>query len=289
MYHKSIGYKWFSVFNHIFLISMAILCVLPLIHVLAVSFSGKAAASANIINLLPVDFTLSAYEKTLTNPQFLQALFNSFYRTVLGTFIAMSVTIFAGYALSKEFKSRNYYMWFLVFTMLFSGGLVPNYILISNLKMIDTVWALVLPGALSVFNLILLMNFFRTIPSSLEEAALIDGAGFFKILFKIYLPLSMPGIATVTLFTMVGHWNSWFDGLIYMMKAENYPLATFLQTIVVQQDMSKISSDPSLLENLSQRTVKAAQIFIGALPILLVYPFLQKYFVKGIVLGSVKE
>ncbi|MBO1515305.1 carbohydrate ABC transporter permease [Metabacillus bambusae] len=289
MYHKTIGYKWFSVFNHIFLITMAILCVLPLIHVLAVSFSGKAAASANIINLLPVDFTLDAYEKTLTNPQFTQALFNSFYRTVLGTFIAMSVTIFAGYALSKEFKSRNYYMWFLVFTMLFSGGLVPNYILISNLNMIDTVWALVLPGALSVFNLILLMNFFRTIPISLEEAARIDGAGFFKILFKIYLPLSMPGIATVALFTMVGHWNSWFDGLIYMMKAENYPLATFLQTIVVQQDMSKISADPSLLENLSQRTVQAAQIFIGALPILLVYPFLQKYFVKGIVLGSVKE
>jgi putative aldouronate transport system permease protein len=289
MYHKSIGYKWFSVFNHIFLISIAILCVLPLIHVLAVSFSGKAAASANMINLLPVDFTLDAYEKTLTNPQFTQALFNSFFRTVLGTFIAMSVTIFAGYALSKEFKSRNYYMWFLVFTMLFSGGLVPNYILISNLNMIDTVWALVLPGALSVFNLILLMNFFRTIPISLEEAARIDGAGFFKILFKIYLPLSMPGIATVALFTMVGHWNSWFDGLIYMMKAENYPLATFLQTIVVQQDMSKISADPSLLENLSQRTVQAAQIFIGALPILLVYPFLQKYFVKGIVLGSVKE
>ncbi|KKI92186.1 ABC transporter permease [Bacillus sp. SA1-12] len=289
MYHKTIGYKWFSVFNHIFLITMAILCVLPLIHVLAVSFSGKEAASANIINLLPVDFTLDAYEKTLTNPQFTQALFNSFYRTVLGTFIAMSVTILAGYALSKEFKSRNYYMWFLVFTMLFSGGLVPNYILISNLNMIDTVWALVLPGALSVFNLILLMNFFRSIPISLEEAALIDGAGFFRILFKIYLPLSMPGIATVTLFTMVGHWNSWFDGLIYMMKADNYPLATFLQTIVVQQDMSKISADPSLLENLSQRTVQAAQIFIGALPILVVYPFLQKYFVKGIVLGSVKE
>ncbi|MGM0876513.1 MAG: carbohydrate ABC transporter permease [Bacillota bacterium] len=289
MYHKTIGYKWFSVFNHIFLISMAILCVLPLIHVLAVSFSGKAAASANIINLLPVDFTWDAYEKTLTNPQFTQALFNTFYRTVLGTFIAMTVTIFAGYALSKNFKSRNYYMWFLVFTMLFSGGLVPNYILISKLNMIDTIWALVLPGALNVFNLILLMNFFRTIPSSLEEAALIDGAGFFKILFKIYLPLSMPGIATVTLFTMVFHWNSWFDGLIYMMKADNYPLATFLQTIVVQQDMSKISTDPSLLENLSQRTVKAAQTFIGALPILLVYPFLQKYFVKGIVLGSVKE
>ncbi len=268
---------------------MAILCVLPLIHVLAVSFSGKEAASANIINLLPVDFTLEAYQKTFDNPLFLQTLYNSFYRTTLGTFITMTVLVFAGYALSKEFKGRNFYMWFIVFTMLFSGGMIPSYILVSNLNLTNTVWALVLPGVVNAFNLILLMNFFKTIPKSLEEAAKIDGAGFFRILFQIYLPLSMAGIATITLFTMVFHWNSWFDGLIYMRETSNYPLATFLQTIVVQQDMSKISTNPEDLENLSQRTVKSAQIFIGALPILLVYPFLQKYFVKGIVMGSVKE
>lgn len=289
MYHKTTGYRWFSAFNYIFLITMAILCVLPLIHVLAVSFSGKEAATANIINLIPVDFTVEAYEKTLENPLFLQTLTNSVYRTIIGTFIAMMVMIFAGYALSKEFKGRNFYMWFIVFTMLFSGGMIPTYILISNLQLTNTLWALVLPGVVNAFNLILLMNFFRSIPKSLEEAALIDGAGFFRILFQIYLPLSMAGIATVTLFTMVFHWNSWFDGLIYMRETANYPLATFLQTIVVQQDMSKISTDPEDLANLSQRTVKSAQIFIGALPILLVYPFLQKYFVKGIVMGSVKE
>ena len=289
MYHKTLGYRWFSVINYIFLICMAILCILPLIHVLAVSFSGKEAATANIINLLPVDFTFEAYEKTLENPLFIQTLLNSVFRTALGTFIAMAVMIFAGYALSKEFKGRNFYMWFIVFTMLFSGGMIPTYILISNLQLTNTIWALVLPGVISAFNLILLMNFFKSIPKSLEEAALIDGAGFFRILFQIYLPLSMAGIATITLFTMVFHWNSWFDGLIYMRETAKYPLATFLQTIVVQQDMSKISTNPEDLANLSERTVKSAQIFIGALPILLVYPFLQKYFVKGIVMGSVKE
>lgn len=292
MYHKSTGYKVFSTFNHLFLIILSLVCILPLMHVLAVSFSGKSAATANIVNLWPVDFTLESYEKTIDNPAFIRALLYSVYRTVLGTAIGMAVIICAGYALSKryaDFKSRNVYMWFFVFTMLFSGGLVPGYILITDLHLINTIWALVLPSALSVYNMILLMNFFRTIPAELEEAALIDGAGLFRILFSIHLPVSLPALATITLFTLVGHWNSWFDGLIYMMDTKKYPLATFLQTVVVQQDFSKMSIDPKDMENLSQRTVKAAQIFIGALPILLVYPFLQKYFVKGIVLGAVKE
>lgn len=292
MYYKSNSYKVFNVFNHLFLITMSLICILPLLHVFAVSLSGKSAATANIVNLWPVDFTLESYQKTVDNPAFIKALLYSVYRTVLGTGIGMAVIIFAGYALSKqykEFKSRNGYMWFFVFTMLFSGGLVPGYILITNLGLINTIWALVLPPALSVYNMILMMNFFRTIPGELEEAALIDGAGLFRILFYIHLPISMPALATITLFTLVGHWNSWFDGLIYMMDTSKYPLATFLQTVVVQQDFSKMSINPEDLENLSQRTVKAAQIFIGALPILLVYPFLQKYFVKGIVLGAVKE
>ncbi|WP_040950751.1 carbohydrate ABC transporter permease [Gorillibacterium massiliense] len=292
MYHKTTGYRIFNAANHFFLIVASLICVLPLVHVLAVSFSGKAAATANIVNLLPVDFTLESYAKTIDNPAFLRSLAYSVFRTVLGTGIGMAITISAGYALSKnyvEFKSRNPYMWFFVFTMLFSGGMVPSYILISNLHLIDTIWALVLPGSLGVYNMILLMNFFRTIPKELEEAALIDGAGIFKILTHIHLPISLPSLATITLFTMVGHWNSWFDGLIYMMDTKKYPLATFLQTVVVQQDFSKISINPADLENLSQRTVKSAQIFIGALPILMVYPFLQKYFVKGIVMGAVKE
>jgi ABC-type sugar transport system, permease component len=292
VYHKTVGYRVFNIFNHLLLIVVSLLCILPLVHVLAVSFSGKAAATANIVNLWPVDFTLESYAKTIDNPAFIKALLYSIYRTVLGTAIGMTVIVFAGYALSRRntaFKSRNVYMWFFVFTMLFSGGLVPGYILITNLQLINTIWALVLPMALSVYNMILLLNFFRTIPAELEEAAVIDGAGLFRTMFSIHLPVSMPALATITLFTLVGHWNSWFDGLIYMMDTSKYPLATFLQTVVVQQDFSKMSINPQDMENLSQRTVKSAQIFIGALPVLIIYPFLQKYFVKGIVLGAVKE
>jgi putative aldouronate transport system permease protein len=153
----------------------------------------------------------------------------------------------------------------------------------------NTIWALVLPVAINVFNMVLMMNFFRAVPKDLEEAALLDGAGHFKTLILVYLPVSMPAIATISLFTMVSHWNSWFDGLLYISDYRKYPLSTFLQTIIVQQDFNKINADANELQNISQRTVKAAQIFIGMLPIILVYPFLQRYFVKGIILGAVKE
>lgn len=292
MYHKTLAYRIFNVFNHVFLALLSVLCVIPLIHVLAVSFSGKAAASANRVGLWPVDFTLDAYEKTLGNENFIQSLIISVERVVLGTSLSMLVVFLAAYALSKDekvFRGRNLYSWFFVFTMLFSGGMVPMYILIQKIHLMNTIWALIIPGLVSVWNMILLLNFFRGVPKELEEASLIDGAGHLTTLFRIYLPLSMPAIATLSLFTLVGQWNDWFSGLLYMSDYKKYPLATFLQTILVQQDMSKMNVDPKMLENISQRTVKAAQIFIGAVPVLLIYPFLQKYFVKGIVLGAVKE
>ncbi|WP_334073201.1 MULTISPECIES: carbohydrate ABC transporter permease [Paenibacillus] len=292
MYHKTLSYRIFNVFNHVFLALLSLLCVIPLIHVLAVSFSGKAAASANRVGLWPVDFTLDAYEKTLGNENFIQSLIISVERVVVGTSLSMLVVFLAAYALSKDekvFRGRNLYSWFFVFTMLFSGGMVPMYILIQKIHLMNTIWALIIPGLVSVWNMILLLNFFRGVPKELEEASLIDGAGHLTTLFRIYLPLSMPAIATLSLFTLVGQWNDWFSGLLYMSDYKKYPLATFLQTILVQQDMSKMNVDPKMLENISQRTVKAAQIFIGAVPVLLIYPFLQKYFVKGIVLGAVKE
>ncbi|GIO84117.1 protein LplC [Paenibacillus faecis] len=292
MYHKTLAYRIFNVFNHVFLALLSLLCVIPLIHVLAVSFSGKAAASANRVGLWPVDFTLDAYEKTLGNENFIQSLIISVERVVVGTSLSMLVVFLAAYALSKDervFRGRNLYSWFFVFTMLFSGGMVPMYILIQKIHLMNTIWALIIPGLVSVWNMILLLNFFRGVPKELEEASLIDGAGHLTTLFRIYLPLSMPAIATLSLFTLVGQWNDWFSGLLYMSDYKKYPLATFLQTILVQQDMSKMNVDPKMLENISQRTVKAAQIFIGAVPVLLIYPFLQKYFVKGIVLGAVKE
>ncbi|MNR21163.1 Inner membrane ABC transporter permease protein YcjP [compost metagenome] len=154
----------------------------------------------------------------------------------------------------------------------------------------DTIWALVLPTAVPVFNVILLLNFFRSLPKELEEAAFIDGAGHWTTAWRIYVPLSLPALATTTLFATVSHWNSWFDGLIFMNSAEHYPLQSYLQTIVVQQDITKMAAtDLSQLLNINEQTAKAAQIFLGALPILLVYPFLQRFFIKGIVMGSVKE
>ncbi|ALA52109.1 carbohydrate ABC transporter permease [Shouchella clausii] len=293
MHYRSRTYRIFSVFNIVFLLVLSAICIMPLIHILAVSFSAPAPANANLVRFWPVDFTVSAWEQTFGNQNFLRALWNGVFRTVLGTIISLVTITLAAYALSKEdreFKGRKMYMYALVFVMLFNGGLIPTYILVQNLGLINTIWALVLPGAVNVFNLILLLNFFRTgVPKSLEEAAFIDGAGHFQILFKIYLPISLPALATVGLFTMVGQWNSWFDGLIYLTDSTKYPLSTFLQTIIVQNDFSQLNVNPDEVKALSERTVRSAQIFIGALPIIIVYPFLQKYFVKGIVLGSVKE
>lgn len=292
MIYKTKGYKIFTFLNYSFLIILAFLCVLPLIHIFAVSLSGSAAATANLVSLWPIDFTLDAYDKTIGNDNFVRSLSIAIQRTILGTIISMSLLLCAAYALSKydeEFKGRKIYMWFFVFTMLFNGGIVPTYIIVTNLGLGDTIWALVLPQAINAFNLILLLNFFRTgVPKSLEESAFIDGAGHFTIFLKIYLPISVPAIATVSLFTMVFQWNQWFDGLIYMTDERNYPLQTFLQSIVVKKDLSTIT-DATELENMSQRTVESAQIFISALPMLIVYPFIQKYFVKGIVLGAEKE
>lgn len=292
MTYNSGPYRVFTVFNYIILTIIALSCIFPMIHILAVSFSGKAAATANLVVLWPVDFTFEAYNKTLSNENFLSALWMAVLRTVFGTLITMVLVFLSAYPLSKEenvFKGRTFYAWLFVFTMLFNGGLVPTYITVQALGIMNTIWALILPMALNVWLMILMLNFFRTIPKELEEAAFIDGAGQLRTMVSVYLPLSMPAIATLSLFAMVFNWNEWFMGLIYISDREKYPLATFLQTVIVQNDMTQISKDPSELENIAQRTVKAAQIFIGSVPILLVYPFLQKYFVKGIVLGAVKE
>ncbi|WP_028545860.1 carbohydrate ABC transporter permease [Paenibacillus taiwanensis] len=289
MYHKTTGYRIFSACNHLFLITLSILCILPLVHLMAVSFSGPAPANAGLITFWPKDFTIEAYQKTFDNPNFLNSTWISVQRTVLGTALSMTVTTCAAYALSKEkvLGGRNVYMWYFIFTMLFSGGIIPGYMLITKLGLINTLWALILPGLVGVYNIILMLNFFRNIPRELEEAAVIDGTNHFQTFLRVYLPISMPSIATITLFIIVGHWNAYFDGLIYMREVEKLPLATLLQTIVVQTDFSNM--DPETVKKLSQRTVKSAQIFISLIPILAIYPFLQKYFVHGIVLGAVKE
>lgn len=291
MYYKSRSYRIFNIFNTCLLCLIAILCIVPMIHVLAVSFSTKAAADANLVSLWPVGFSFEAYKKTMNNPIFVSSLWTSVLRTVIGTSIILLVTFLAAYPLSKEnseFKGRNIYSWLFVFSMIFNGGLVPFYMVIQKIGLMNNFWVLVLPGVVNTFLIILMLNFFRGIPKELEEAAMIDGANHFKTLFRIFLPISMPSIATIALFSMVFHWNSWFDGLLYLNEAKDYPLATFMQTVIIKRDMSTMSMNPKEMELISQTTVRAAQIFIGSAPILIVYPFLQKYFVKGMTLGSVK-
>lgn len=289
MYYKTLSYKSFSLGNHLLLLTLSVLCLLPLVHVLAVSFSGTSAANAGLVTFWPIEATLDAYRKTFSNPNFIRSIIVSVERTALGTALGVLVTALAGYALSKDgvLRGRSVYLWYFIFTMLFSGGLIPGYLLITKLGLINSIWSLVLPGLVAVYNMILLLNFFRTVPRDLEEAAFMDGANHLQTFLYVYVPVSVPAIATISLFVMVGQWNAYLDGLIYIRDVEKLPLASLLQTIVVQMDLTKMN--PEMIENLSQRSVKAAQIFIGIFPILLVYPFLQRYFVKGIVLGAVKE
>lgn len=291
--NRSFGRKLFLICNFIFLASVSLLCLMPIIHILALSFSSGQAASAGKVILWPVEFTTAAYANVFGKPEYLRAFWVSIQRVLIGTTVSMFLTIITAYPLSKDsrqFRLRTFYSWFFVFTILFSGGLIPNYLTVKNLGMLDTIWALVLPGAVTVFNVILLLNFYRSLPKELEESSLLDGAGQFTTLWKIYVPLSLPALATTGLFTMVGHWNSWFDGMIYMNHPENYPLQTFLQTIIIKMDFRFIKPERAeLMIKLSDRTSRAAQIFVAAFPILIVYPFLQRFFIKGIVMGSVKE
>lgn len=288
----SLGRKLFIAGNYFFMAFLAFLCLFPIIHVLAVSFSSSGAAAAGKVGLWPVEFTLKAYEFVVRKAEFTRSFGISLQRLVLGTIVNMAMCVLIAYPLSKEtrdFKMRTVYVWYFFLTALFGGGLIPTYMTVKNTGLMDTIWALVLPGAVPVFNVILLLNFFRALPKELEEAAFIDGAGHMRTLWSLFIPLSKPVLATVLLFTMVGHWNAWFDGLIYMNDPTNYPLQSYLQTVIIQQDMSAMSdSEVEMMKELSSKTVKSAQIFLGALPIIAVYPFLQKFFVKGIVLGSVK-
>lgn len=272
---------------------MALICIIPLLHILAVSLSSSDAAATGKVLLWPKDFSLNSYAFVAKRPQFWRAMGISIFRIGLGGFINTFLAILCAYPLSKpksKFKHRTFYAWFFFITMLFNGGLIPSFLVVKQLGLVDTIWSLILPTAVPVFSVILLLNFYKQIPKSLDEAAEIDGASQWKRLWGIYVPLSMPAIATILLFSLVFHWNSWFDGLIYMNNPDNYPLQSYIQTIVVQKTYSQLSREEIMaLSTISDKTLRSAQIFLGALPIVVVYPFLQRFFVKGITLGGVKE
>jgi putative aldouronate transport system permease protein len=281
-----------NLFNLVVLGLLALLCLFPILHILALSLSSATAAASGRVTIWPVEFTTQSYQFVLKNSAFAKSFLISLLRVLVGTPVNMILTILVAYPLSRsraEFRGRDFFAWFFLVTVLFSGGLIPWYMVIRQTGLIDSFWALIIPSALPVFNVILVANSFKSIPKELEEAAAMDGAKHWTILFRILLPLSLPVLATVTLFVAVSHWNSWFDGLILMNSPAKYPLQSYLQTVVINPDPRMLTErDLALLKIISNHTTRAAEIFIAMVPILLIYPFLQRYFTTGIKLGSVK-
>ena len=271
--------------------SIVFVTLYPFLYELAISFSGTKEVLLGNVSIFPKDFTLTSYKHILTQSNFWLGYKNTILYTVLGTFIALVLTIMCAYPLSKsDLFGSTFIMKFIVFTMFFSGGLIPFYMLIKGLDMIDTVWAMVVPGAINAYNVLIMRTFFKGIPKSLEDAAEIDGLGKVGVLIRIVLPLSMPIIATITLFVAVWLWNEWFLALIVFNDDAKYPVTLFLRNIVMGSLMSS-SSGQEVSQTGSQsipQTLQAATIMLITIPILLIYPFLQKYFVKGVMIGSVK-
>jgi putative aldouronate transport system permease protein len=279
---------------YIFLAVIALISLLPILNAIAVSFSNNAIASAGIVTVYPLGFNFESYKRILNEHAFLNAFGISVERVLLGTAISFLITILAAYPISKderEFKARKVYIALLIFTMMFSPALIPWYLTIKGLNMIGSIWALVIPGAVGQFYIILVVNYFKSIPKALDESASIDGAGPWYKLFWIYVPLSSPVLATIVLFIVVGNWNSFFDGLILMNRTDQYPLQTYISQLVaiVNPNLILDVKDVDRLLKVSQRTLNAAKIVVTMLPILILYPFLQRYFIKGIMLGSIKE
>ncbi|GGI46569.1 protein LplC [Paenibacillus marchantiophytorum] len=290
--HKTFSRKVFVLCNYTWLSLLTFISFIPIWNILSMSFSDNKYVSAGEIFLWPKGITFSAYTYILNNQAFYHALLISIERTVLGVLITMICTILVAYPLSKskrDFRARGYAVWFFLITMLFNGGLIPWFMMVKYTGLYNTMGALVIVPAVQVFNILLLMNFIKDLPREIEESAFLDGAGHFQLLGKIILPLSMPAIATLILFTFVFHWNNWFDGLLFMTSKENYPMQTYLYTVLTVPDTTHMTTEEiKMFYNLNQRSIKAAEIFIATLPILILYPYLQKYFTKGLVLGSVK-
>lgn len=269
------------------MIIMLLSCVLPFLYIIAMSLSSSEAILNGRVSVFPVGFNTESYRQIFAYPNFFRAYRNTIFYTVAGTAIALTMMVLFAYPLSKTYlKGQKFVMKLVVFSMFFSGGLIPNYLLISSLGLTGTVYAMILPFAINQFNLILLINFFKSQPEELEDAARIDGLNYFGILLRILLPLSTAALATIGLYTAVFFWNDWFYGLIYL-KSELYPVMLLLRNIVNGTTM--VGEAGGVGERASIAiAVKSAVIITSTLPIILLYPFLQKYFVKGMMVGAVK-
>ncbi|EPH87295.1 carbohydrate ABC transporter permease [Enterococcus casseliflavus] len=290
--------KIFLIFVYVFLAISLLIVLYPLIYIVSASISNPHLVNSGEMWLLPKGITFEGYRTLLGNSSIWRGYLNTIYYTVLGTSINLLVTLPCAYALSREdFYGRRAFTNFMLVTMFLSGGLIPSYLLIRSLGMLNTVWALVIPGAVSVYNVVVTRTFFQsTIPREMEEAAIVDGCSDFRLFMQIVLPLSTPIIAVMALFYGVGHWNSFFNALIYLSDRSMYPLQMILREILILQDMSSntVSNVTSEMANMLYSKQQLAQVIkygvmiVSSLPVIIVYPFLQKYFVKGMMVGSIK-
>jgi len=287
---ESIQYKIFKVFNVAILLLIVYVTLYPFINIVAQSFSSEANITAGNVNLIPKGFNVETYKVIMADSMFWINYKNTVIYTVVGTVISLVFSTMLAYPLSKKrLKGRNFLVMFVVFTMFFNGGLIPNYVLINKLGMANTMWAIVIPAAISVFNLLIMKTFFENIPEELEEAAIMDGSNTYGILIKIVLPLSLPILATMMLFYAVGHWNSWFPAFLYFSDKELFPVSIYLRNMIKGAE-SSLSAGATSADNLNQisSNIKSVTMVLTVLPILCVYPYIQKYFVTGVMLGSVK-
>lgn len=282
------AYRVFQIINTVLMIVVVFFTLYPFIYLVAQSFSSEAAVSSGRVTFFPIDFTLGTYKYLLRDDSFFRYYGNTILYSVVGTLISVVGTALLAYPLSKtKLRLNKFFTPFVVFTMYFTGGLIPNYILVTQwLHMGDTIWAVVLPGAISTFNLLLMKSFFAGLPEELEEAASIDGLGVYGIFVRIIIPLSKPIIATMTLFYLVGMWNEWFGPFLYLNSPELKPISLWVRQLVEGANSIEVGSTAEASS--VQATLKSATMVLTSLPIICVYPFVQKYFVQGMTMGAVK-
>ncbi|MDQ8738654.1 carbohydrate ABC transporter permease [Paenibacillus sp. LHD-38] len=289
--YRTVSGTIFDVANYLFLGLFAIGAILPFIYVISGSFATDAELTKRAVFLIPETFSIAAYEFIFSTDTILKSIGVSMYVTIIGTAVNLFFTVTMAYPLARRsLMGRNTVLNLVVFSMLFGGGMIPTYLVIRELSLLDSYWALILPGAISAFNLIIVKNFFQELPPGLEEAAKIDGCTELGLLWRIVLPLSKPVLATFTLFYAVGHWNDFFAALLYINNPEKWPLQVLLRQIVLLSQAAAgdlNSMDPNFVKPPDQ-SIKMAVIVVGTVPILMVYPFLQKYFAKGVLIGSIK-
>lgn len=285
------GRKWtiFDYINCLIMLIIFIAVVYPVVYIVSVSFSDTASILKSEITLFPKGFNLDAYKMVLHNDRIPRAYMNTIIYTVLGVSINLFMTAVAAYPLSnKNLFGRSVFVRLILFTMFFSGGMIPNYVIVQRLGLIDSIWALVLPNAIWTFELLILKSFYESLEKSLFESAIIDGASQYRILFQIVLPLSKAAIASIALFYFMGHWNSFFIPMIYLNDMKKFPLQLVLRDMLLEATVKQENSFSEEMTKLTPDALKNATIFLSMIPVLLIYPFAQRFFVQGIMLGSVK-